>query len=113
MFTSKISLLRKAVVCLFVTGLCTGFILQAATVYAVASHSLGDPPIIREVFVGFGDSNGCANISDADHLVINGVNLDNGFPPIVTLGAEGRLTVCSFSDTEVIALPPSRSCPTR
>ncbi len=72
-----------------------------------------EPLHITEVSVDFEGSLavvGFCNVGDQT-LSIRGMGFDNGDPPVVMLGDQGELALCSASANEIVAQCPGGVCP--
>lgn len=109
---SKILPRRKGVALL--ATVCTALLSVQAT-ETQAQNSKNNPTnqelLVKQALVMFDNQTNYGNCAAPnDVIAISGVNFDNGKPPVVMLGGEGPLEICSYSEEIILANCPNGIC---
>ncbi|MGJ8690460.1 MAG: hypothetical protein ACSHXZ_13185 [Gammaproteobacteria bacterium] len=93
---------------------CTALLSVQAT-ETQAQNSKNNPTnqelLVKQALVMFDNQTNYGNCAAPnDVIAISGVNFDNGKPPVVMLGGEGPLEICSYSEDVILANCPDGIC---
>ena len=67
--------------------------------------------LVKQALVMFDNQTNYGNCAAPnDVIAISGVNFDNGKPPVVMLGGQGPLEICSYSEEIILANCPNGIC---